>query len=110
MTARGWMDGSVIPAEDYGNNHVFIAGVAEHPFKLLPIGTIEPRVIKAWLVDIVGPLGKPGIESCSEAVTRFDGLSPEMIGSTIEQDAESIHFESMKPIDAITDDLFIVPT
>src|ERR1700693_2831430 len=61
-TSGSRMHAGVVPYKNYRGNHLLLAGVIQHAFEFLPIGTIEPRVVKARISDIVRPSGYPRVD------------------------------------------------
>jgi hypothetical protein len=76
----------------------------------LPVGAIEPRVVKTWTFDIIRALGHPWNEASGKPVARFDGFGPEVIRPTVKEYADSVNIEPMEPVDAIADYLLILPS
>src|ERR1700730_8352442 len=91
--SRNRMHFGVVPSKNDRNDHPLLAGIIQHPFKFLPIGAIERRVVKLRICDILRPSGNPWIEIRAKSIARLDRFGPEMIRSTIEKYPNSIHFE-----------------
>ena len=83
----------------------------KHPFGLAPVREIEAFYIEAGILNAVGPLSYPGIQSETELLRRKDILEPgsTILHSSANSGSQSVHFASMKAVDIGANSLIVPP-
>jgi len=96
--------------EDDRDGHVPLPGIAEHPLVLPPELDIEAGEIETRVVDVPGPLGRPGLEVKVEAAAGHNRLAPRsIIIAAVEEHSQPIHAQSSEAVDDAADGRVVPP-